>query len=116
MGAVVTGLDISREAISFANQLKKEFELDVTFIESDIYKLQDHLNQKFDIVFTSVGVLYWLPDLKKWADIVSHYLKTGGLFYIKDGHPIKNIVDVDEEDPDNLVLKYPYFNENKTYE
>lgn len=116
MGAKVTGVDISGEAIAFANKLKNELELPVTFIESDIYELKDHLNEKFDIVFTSVGVLCWLPDLQKWADIISYYLKSDGLFYVKDGHPIKNIVAVDEQDPDNLILKYPYFNENKTYE
>ncbi len=116
LGAEATGVDISGEAITFARQVNEQVGLEAEFIESDVYDLKKHLNEKYDIVFTSVGILCWLPDLEKWAEMIEYYLKPGGLFYINDGHPVKNIVEIDEEDEQNLVLKYPYFSEGKTYE
>ncbi len=113
LGAKVTGVDFSSEAIVAANDLKSKTKLEANFIQSDIYKLQEQLDEKFDIVFTSVGVLCWLPDLEQWAKIVAHYLKPGGLFYIKDGYPLKNIFEYDELK--GLFMEYPYFDEKKTY-
>ena len=54
----------------------KKIGLDATFICCDIYDLPNHLDEKFDIVFTSYGTIGWFPDLDKWAKIVSHFLKS----------------------------------------
>lgn len=62
---------------------------------------------QFDIVFTSYGVLGWLPDMAWWARVVAHFLKPGGTFYIVDGHPAKNIFD--DEGDGWLRVHYPYF-------
>jgi len=79
-GADVTGVDLSDTAISEAKKLNDELKLNAKFVCSNVYDLKDQLDEKFDIVFTSYGTIGWLPDLDKWADIVSHYLKPGRLF------------------------------------
>jgi 2-polyprenyl-3-methyl-5-hydroxy-6-metoxy-1,4-benzoquinol methylase len=72
-GAVVTGMDLSDEAIEYAKQLSNELNIPAEFICCNVYDLKDHLDKKFDIVFTSYGVIGWLPDLDKWAEIISHF-------------------------------------------
>ncbi len=87
-GADVTGVDLSDLAIDEAKKLNEEMGLNAKFICCNVYDLQEHLDEKFDIVFTSYGVVGWLPDLTKWAQLVSHYLKPGGTFYIAEFHPV----------------------------
>ena len=106
-GAIVTGVDFSDEAINHARKLSKEIGIKADFICSDIYALPEILVKQFDIVFTSYGVLTWLPDLKRWAEIIDHFLKPGGFFYIAEIHPILFIIGY-EPDPD-LRVKNPYF-------
>ena len=87
-GAHVTGVDLSNEAIREAQQLNDELGMNAKFICCNVYDLKDHLNEKFDIVFTSYGVVGWLPDLDKWAELISYYLKPGGTFYMAEFHPV----------------------------
>ncbi|MEN8138817.1 MAG: class I SAM-dependent methyltransferase [Bacteroidota bacterium] len=103
MGAEVTGIDLSDKGIDFANKLKEQAGLDANFIVSNIYDLKDNLDEKFDVVYTSYGVLGWLPDLDKWANIVSHFLKPNGVFYIAEFHPIVWTFDEKFEN-----IAYPY--------
>jgi 2-polyprenyl-3-methyl-5-hydroxy-6-metoxy-1,4-benzoquinol methylase len=93
LGANVTGVDFSDEAINLARSLSKETGIKANFICADIYKLPDVMHKKFDIVFTSRGVLCWLPDLEKWAKLISHFLKPGGTFYIIENHPFMMVFD-----------------------
>lgn len=86
-GALVTGVDFSDRAIALARSLSRELDIPATFHRSDIYDLPAMLSGAFDIVFTSYGVLHWLPDLSRWAQIVAHFLKPGGIFYIVEDHP-----------------------------
>lgn len=88
MGAHVTGIDLSDTAIEKAKELATQTGVDARFICSDIYALPQHLNEQFDIVFTSYGVIGWLPDLNEWAAIVSRYLKPGGRFVFVEFHPV----------------------------
>ncbi len=94
-GAFVTGIDLSDIAISEAKKLNNELNLNAKFVCSNVYDLREQLDAKFDIVFTSYGTIGWLPDLDKWAAIVSHYLKLGGLFYIAEFHPVLWMFDDD---------------------
>ncbi len=87
-GAVVTGVDFSPEAIKAAEELSKQANLPARFICSDIYDLPEVLDEQFDIIFTSIGVLCWLKDLDVWARIIADHLKPGGVFYIMEGHPL----------------------------
>lgn len=105
MGAISTGIDLSDAAISKAQQLNEQLGLDAQFICSDVYALPEHLNEQFDIVFTSYGTIGWLPDLNRWADIVYRYLKPGGKFVFVEFHPLVWIFDSKFS-----YIQYPYFN------
>lgn len=85
-GALVTGVDLSTEAIAQANQLKAELGLAATFIADDIYHFGEHNTEQFDIVYSSYGVLCWLPDLKAWATTIANALTAGGEFHLIEFH------------------------------
>lgn len=112
-GVLVTGVDFSSEAIQLARQLSKELKISAKFIESNIYDLPKHIDQKFDIVFTSYGVLCWLPNLFKWAEIIDYCLKPGGCFYIIESHPFGFLID--ENFKEDFRIGYNYFNYGKAY-
>lgn len=86
-GAEATGIDFSETAIETARELTEETGLDARFVRSDIYDLPDVLDEQFDIVFTSYGVIFWLPDLDEWARVIERFLRPGGTFYIAEIHP-----------------------------
>ena len=88
MGANCTGVDLSDDAVNLAKEINEELNLDAKFICCNVYDLKEHLGEKFDIVFTSYGVVGWLPDLDKWAAIISHFLKDDGIFYMAEFHPV----------------------------
>ena len=88
LGANVTGVDFSDKAIEKANNLAQMTQSDAKFICCDIYSLKDHLNEKFDMVFTSYGSIGWLPDVGLWANIINYYLKPNGQFIMADFHPV----------------------------
>lgn len=88
LGAKVTGIDLSDNAINYAQKMAKELSVGARFISSDIYELPNVLDDKFDIVFTSYGVIGWLPDMEQWAKIVAHYLKPDGQFIMVEFHPV----------------------------
>ncbi|RMF81419.1 MAG: class I SAM-dependent methyltransferase [Chloroflexi bacterium] len=111
LGAEVTGVDFSGEAIAMARKFSAELGIPATFIESDLYAVPDVIDKQFDIVFTSYGVLYWLPDMTRWAQVVAHCLKPGGTFYIIEYHPITDIFD-DDPDVKALDIRFPYFQDD----
>jgi SAM-dependent methyltransferase len=89
LGARVTGVDFSEEAIAWAKSLNQRLGLDVRFLCSDIYDAKEALQgEQFDIVYTSYGVLCWLPDSTRWAELISTSLKPGGTFYMAELHPL----------------------------
>jgi SAM-dependent methyltransferase len=108
LGAKVTGIDFSDQAIAIAQSLSRELQLDATFICTELYNLPAVLDAagEFDIVYASYGAIGWLPDLQPWGRIIAHYLKPGGFFYIAEGHPFMWILD--EKSPD-LKPGYAYF-------
>ena len=109
-GAIVTGIDIVPENIFYAKKLSHELGIkNVDFIECNILELKDKHNCKYDMVFTTEGVLYWLPDLNRWAETVKHLLKESGVLYLLDGHPFSMIFDEEKMKNSILEIKYPYF-------
>lgn len=88
MGAICTGVDFSEKAIEKAKKLAQTCQEEVAFICADIYSLKEVLTEKYDFVFTSYGTIGWLPDLMRWGDIVSHFLKPQGIFVMADFHPV----------------------------
>jgi SAM-dependent methyltransferase len=105
LGARVTGCDFSKTAIRTARQLTRESGLNARFVCCNVYDLKAHLKGKYDIVFTSYGTIGWLPDLHRWAEVIAHFLKKRGVFYIVDFHPVLWMLDDDMQ-----ALKYPYHN------
>ena len=104
-GAKTTGVDLSDKAIQRAKEIAEECHIEATFICCDILELTDHLNEQFDIVFASYGTIGWLPDLDKWARIVSQYLKPNGYFIFVEFHPVVWMFD-----DDFGRIEYNYFN------
>lgn len=107
LGAQVTGIDFSEKAINVAKSLNAELGLNAKFIQSNVYDVREKIQEQFDIVFTSYGVLGWLPDMNKWAEVVAQSVKSGGIFYIVEFHPGLMIYDL--ESPKPLRLEYDYF-------
>ncbi|MGE0496147.1 MAG: class I SAM-dependent methyltransferase [Vulcanimicrobiota bacterium] len=101
-GARVTGVDFSSVALAAARQMARDLDLAAEFVESDVLALE--LGQTFDIVFTSYGVLGWLPDLDRWAEVVVRHLAPGGLFYVVEFHPALMMLDFETGQ-----LAYEYF-------
>lgn len=105
MGADVTGIDFSEEAVKAAKDFAEKTGLSAKFIQSNIYDIEEVLADQFDIVFTSYGVLAWLPDLEKWAKLIARYLKPGGVFFIAEFHPAHDMICEDGKNIENS-----YFN------
>lgn len=109
-GATVTGVDFSGVGVATARSLAEELGLSqrATFVQSDVYHLPDLLGGLFDVVFTSWGVLLWLGDLERWARVVAHFLKPGGVFYIAEFHPCAMLL-AEDSTPESLRIDFPYF-------
>lgn len=87
-GAEVTGADFSEEAISVARELSERLHLTATFVCAEITDLPELMHRRYDLVYTSYGVLNWLPDVTPWAQAIAKLLKPGGCFYVADTHPL----------------------------
>jgi SAM-dependent methyltransferase len=109
-GARLTGVDFSPTALASAARLADRLRLDVTWIESDVLEARNAVDGDFDVVYTSIGTITWLPDLDRWADQIAGLLRIGGVFFIRDGHPALYSVD---ELAEGLQLRYPYFGEGE---
>lgn len=109
LGAQVTGLDFSEPAVEQARELAARIGIaDATFVQSNLYEARDAISGQFDVVYTGIGALCWLHDIREWARIVAHFVKPGGFFYIYEGHPVLWALDIDRKDH-LLVMTDPYF-------
>jgi SAM-dependent methyltransferase len=110
LGARVTGTDLSPDAIELARSLATEIGFpDARFVQSNLYDLPAVLDGRFDVVYTSRGVLGWLPDIRGWARVVAHFLAPGGTFFITEVHPVAQVFESDDVEPGELRLTYPYW-------
>jgi SAM-dependent methyltransferase len=109
LGARMTGLDFSAPALAEARRLAAAAGADVAFVQSELYGAPDVLKRgSFDLVYTGVGALCWLPDIDRWASVVSSLLRPGGRLFMREGHPV--LWALGDRRPDGLVvLEYPYF-------
>jgi len=113
LGATVTGVDFSERSIEEARRLAVEvgLEADATFILSDVYELPANLDpgDGFDVVYTSHGVLEWLPDIERWAAVAARFVRPGGFLYVAEGHPVAMAFENEGVQPGELLLRYPYW-------
>jgi len=107
LGARVTGIDFSEEAIVAARSIANQAGLLARFLVSDLYESPNVLAEQFDIVVTGTGSINWMPDIRRWAKVVAGFVRPGGTFYIRDGHPMLRSIDVEPED--RLEVSLPYF-------
>jgi SAM-dependent methyltransferase len=109
LGARMTGLDFSDPAIEQARELAAAAGVDADFVSGDVYDAPELLGaETYDLVFTGIGALNWLPDVRRWASVVAALLAPGGRLFLRDGHPmLSTLADVREDGL--LVVEYPYF-------
>ena len=112
-GAIVTGVDLSDRSIALAQNVSRELNIPAQFLCSDILALPGVLDDQFDIVFTSYGILHWLRDLNRWAEVIAHFLKPGGYFYIVEDHPFMRVFSADAEK--GVKVNNPYFFSQEPY-
>jgi SAM-dependent methyltransferase len=109
LGAQMTGLDFSGAALVEARRLSAEAGPHVDFVESDVYSALDVLESgAYDLVFTGIGALCWLPDIRRWAAVVAALLRPGGRLFIREGHPMLWTIGEVREDG-LLVVEDTYF-------
>jgi SAM-dependent methyltransferase len=108
LGARMTGLDLSPASIAEARRLSAATGTDVEWVESEVYAAVDVLGaERFDLVFTGIGALCWLPSIARWADVVAGLLRPGGRLFLREGHPVLWALD-DVRGDGALVLEHPY--------
>jgi SAM-dependent methyltransferase len=109
LGATVTGYDLSASSLDVARDLARRSGIDAQFVQGELYEAADLLGgERFDVVYTGVGALNWLPDIRGWARVVAALLAPGGTLLLREGHPMLWAVDHDRAD-DELVVATPYF-------
>jgi SAM-dependent methyltransferase len=108
LGAEMTGLDFSGASIAQARLLAQRCGEQINFVEANVYDAAEALpRESFDLVYTGIGALNWLPNIDRWARTVASLLKPGGRLFIREGHPL--VYALDDEREDALVIKHPYF-------
>jgi len=113
LGAKCVGVDLSDEGIKLAKRLNNELGLLAEFVCCNVLDISNHIANTFDIVYTSYGVIGWLPDLKPWAKMISERLKSGGIFYIIEFHPILWMFDYVQGD---AQMRYHYSQDEVIYD
>ncbi len=108
LGAEVTGVDFSPSALAVARDLSARAGPSVRYVEASMADVLDALPETFDLVYTGVGALNWLPSVAEWARTVASLLAPGGRLYLREGHPMLNTL-ADDRDDQELVVTFPYF-------
>ncbi|MEO5899843.1 MAG: class I SAM-dependent methyltransferase [Ilumatobacteraceae bacterium] len=109
LGARMTGLDFSAPALDVARRLAADTGATIEYVEAELYGAVDALDAgRFDFVYTGIGALCWLPDIRRWAGVVAELLRPGGRLFMREGHPV--LWSMSDPRPDGLlVVEYPYF-------
>jgi len=112
LGARMTGLDFSAPAIEAAQRLAADCGLDADFVHAEFHDAPSVLEPgSFDLVYTGIGSLCWLPRIDAWADVVTALLKPGGRLFVREGHPMLWTIDERTETTGSLTLpvEFHYF-------
>jgi SAM-dependent methyltransferase len=109
-GAIVTGIDFSEPAIEAARKIARRADIPATFEVCDVYETAATLDRTFDIVYTGLGALCWIPDLDAWAREIVRLLVPGGTFYMSEFHPFTDVFGEDD-----LVVTESYFDDGRPF-
>lgn len=110
LGARMTGLDLSPASLAEARSLADRVGAPIHYVESETYRAVEALGEgRFDLVYSSVGTLLWLPDIDRWAGVVAGLLKPGGRLFIRDSHPMVSAMEARDG---RAELAYPYFTQD----
>jgi SAM-dependent methyltransferase len=107
-GAIVTGLDFSPEAIAKAEALAREAGVTARFVEGNVYDTPRLIEERFDVVYVTWGAICWLPDIARWAEVVSRMLAPGGFLYLLEGHSFAVSLE-QKEAAAPIAATYDYF-------
>ncbi|WP_061240887.1 bifunctional 2-polyprenyl-6-hydroxyphenol methylase/3-demethylubiquinol 3-O-methyltransferase UbiG [Ectopseudomonas composti] len=108
LGARLTGLDFSCASLEQARRLAEACQQGIQFVEASVYEAAQKLGeQRYELVYTSIGALNWLPRIDDWAQNVATLLKPGGRLFLREAHPI--LLSLDESCEDELRIAHPYF-------
>jgi SAM-dependent methyltransferase len=111
LGAKVTGLDLSPASLAEARRLAERAGADIDYHEANVYAAADVLGENaFDLVYTGVGALPWLPKIAPWAEVVARLLRPGGRLFLREGHPMLSTLDDESE---RAWPKYDYFDHDE---
>lgn len=103
----VVGVDLSGESLRRARSLAERAGARLELVESNVYDARGAVTGDFDLVYTTVGVLCWLPDIEAWAQVVASMLRPGGRLHLRDDHPV--FMAVGDDVSGGLTLHEPYF-------
>ena len=115
LGARMTGLDLSPVSLEQARRLASGAGAEIDYVEADTYSAVEAVGGRtFDLVYTGIGALCWLPDIDRWAGVVDDLLRPGGRLFVREGHPM--MWAVDETRTDGLTLGYAYFEVDEPFD
>ena len=111
-GATVTGVDISSESVTLSREVAAEAGLEdsARFIQANVLDLPEKHTESYDIAVSNFGVLCWMPDIERWAEVVAELVEPGGEFYLAEHHPLATALSDDfgaEGSP--MTVENPYF-------
>jgi SAM-dependent methyltransferase len=116
LGAHMTGLDFSGAALEHARTLARRCGADVDFVQADVHDAVPALGARaYDLVFTGIGALCWLPSARRWAQVVAGLLRPGGRLFIREGHPMLWALGLPREDG-LVTVDFPYFEQDEPLE
>jgi SAM-dependent methyltransferase len=105
LGATVTGIDFSTPAVEAAAEVAARAGLEAEFLVGDVHDAPALVGGRtFDVVYTGLGALNWLPDIHRWARVMASLAAPGGMLYLAEFHPVHGIFG-----DDDLTVTYPYF-------
>lgn len=108
LGAQMSGLDLSAASVTQARRLAAATNTEITYVVNEVFRATDEFAPgSFDLVFTGIGALCWLPSIDRWAATVAALLRPGGRLFLREGHPMLWALDTDAAL--NLVVRFPYF-------
>lgn len=110
----VVGVDLSEVSLDYARQIAHRAGEEIEYVHANVFDAVEAVGAyedsgRFDLVYTGIGALGWLPDLKPWGMVVADLLRPGGRFFIREDHPVSMML-ADEGDLP-LTVGYSYFNE-----